>query len=274
MEHQDLETEAKHETIGRSHMESQGWSAFATVIGDFYLAAGVNGGCVGRLFDLTPLQVEDLVKSAGFMGVADDAIDEEKPLLSFAVIACWVLQTLAHHSSEPDVWIPLCNDLAGLVNMAAETTAEDPVVVPTATLLLEALISVYESLRQCGPEGHVTRQLGYRYEKSLRRLLRSDWDARFARLKEGVAMHAMELVLYSRFKQYELPTRAHQAADKVSFLSARRDAKRKSSFKHRQALEARELQEEREAAQLAAHHQACLVPEDSKDADASQHTTV
>jgi len=226
----DLKTEAKLEASGHAYMQAQGWSSFSIAIGEVFLETGVNGGCNGQLFDLTPLQVEDLVLSA-YTGVADDYLDEEKPLLSFAVIACWVLQTLAHHSFESHVWIPFCNALAGLVHMAAASVSEDAVVAPMVRALLSSLIDVYESLRQCAPNGYVARQLEYHYKKSLRRTLRNDWMAQLARLKEGVATSAMRLVLYGRFKQFKLRKQMLEA--RAGMLKTRRAR----SFRYRMQLQ-------------------------------------
>jgi hypothetical protein len=59
------------------------------------------------LFDFSPQQIEDLATNG------EDIIkdDEEKPLLAFVVAATWVLQTLAQHCEEGNVWIPLVNEV-------------------------------------------------------------------------------------------------------------------------------------------------------------------
>jgi len=240
VEQEGLQVETRWQSTGRAHIEAEDWSEFATAVGEYYLEIGVNGGCVGKLFDLTPLQVEELTMST--FVEASDHIDEEKPLLSLAVIASWVLQTLAHHSAEPDEWVPFCNDVAGLVNLAAGAVSEDAAVVPMAQGLLSSLLCIYESVYQCDEEGYITRQRGYKYEKKLKKAMQQDWEEHHRRLKEGVAMYAMELVLYGRFKEFGLKKQLGEA----EAAAAKAAMRRTKSVGYRQKLQARE-EEERQA---------------------------
>ena len=50
---------------------------------------------------------------------------------------------------------------------------------------------------QCEKEGYITKQLQYKYDKELRRELRSDYEQRLQRLKNIVATSMMQLVLLS-----------------------------------------------------------------------------
>lgn len=125
--------------------------------------------------------------------------DEDKPLLAFAVAACWVIQTLAQYAAEAsDAWIELANDVASLVHLASRAP-EDEHSAPLIKELLWSLISIYESLRQCEEAGYITQQLAYdKYDHELRRLLRADWREQKTRLKHRVATCAMALVVYQR----------------------------------------------------------------------------
>ena len=153
----------KHEMVGAKHMETNEWSEFRTKVGEFFVTAGVHGGCTGTLFDLTPTQVEDLVIGSA----AADCLDEDKPLMSLAVCACWVLQTLAHHSNDPAMWIVFCNDIASLVRLCS-SAPEEGSTEGMITSLLFALIDIFESLRQCEPSGLITQQLARQLELNQR----------------------------------------------------------------------------------------------------------
>jgi len=173
--------------------EMADWSPFKRCIGDFFSECGTFGGFKGMLFDFNPQQVEDLATNGE--DIIDD--DEDKPLLSFVVAATWVLQTLAQHSEDCDVWVPLVNEVAALVRLgscAPETEQTQPMIKG----LLYSLIDIYESLRMCGEDGYIHRQLAYKYPKPLKALLKSDWQEQRQRLKNDVATNVMGLVLYDR----------------------------------------------------------------------------
>ena len=75
----------------------------------------------------------------------------------------WVLQTLAQHCEDCDVWIPLVNEIAALVRLGA-CAPETEETVGMIKGLLYSLIDVYESLRMCEAEdGYIARQLNYKY---------------------------------------------------------------------------------------------------------------
>jgi len=183
-------------------MELQEWSEFREKIGHFFISAGVYGAAEGSLFDLTAQTVEDLaVNSTSEDGY--NFLDEEKPLLCLAVCACWVLQTLAHHSEKPEEWIPFCNDIASLVRLGA-SAPEEPSSEKHITDLLYSLIDVYETLRQNEPSGYISCQLSYKYDKALKKVLKKDWEEQLERLKNNIATHVMALVLYDRYKKHGL----------------------------------------------------------------------
>jgi len=183
----------------RRSLAMPGWSGFARAVGEFYLAAGVRGGVEGKLFDLTPLEVEELSKANSTAGEGS----EDYPLLGLCACGVWVLETLAHHTSNPPEWVCFMNEVAGLVNLAATQKAapNDAVVSGHHRAILYALMAVYETLRQSEPNGYLTRQLEYRYDKKLRKLLRADWEATLADLKNDVSTHVMELTLYLSAQQ-------------------------------------------------------------------------
>jgi len=207
-------------------MEDNEWSDFQQAIGSFFVTAGVYGGVFGQLFDLTPQLVEEL--AANDCGGPSKVIDEDKPLLSLAVSACWVLQTLAHHSEKPEEWIPFCNDIASLVRLAADAP-EEPSSEPLVVSLLYAMIDVYETLRQCEPSGYVSQQLGYKYDKTLKKMLKADWEEQKERMRNAVSTHVMGLVLYDRFKKHGLRKLMNDASSKRT--SVVRDDRRRSTMK-------------------------------------------
>merc|ERR550514_568718 len=122
---------------------------------------------------------------------------EEYPLLSLCACGVWVLETLAHHTSNPPEWCAFMNEVAGLVNHAAAFQAApgDAAVSGHHQAILYSLMAVYETLRQSEPNGYLTRQLEYRYDKKPHKLLRADWEATLASLKNDVSTHVMELTL-------------------------------------------------------------------------------
>ena len=111
----------KFESTSPRVMADESWSPFRTAIGEFFIAAGTHGGCKGSLFMLTAAQVEQYVTNDEDDIRDERLLDIKRPLLSFAVIACWSLQTYAHQASKPQKWIELVRDVSGLVDFAAET---------------------------------------------------------------------------------------------------------------------------------------------------------
>ena len=77
------------------------------------MQAGVFGGCTGRLFDFAAADVEQLVQQGD-----DSNLHEGKPLLSLAIIGCYVLQTLAQHTViEMAAWVEMANELMMMVRL-------------------------------------------------------------------------------------------------------------------------------------------------------------
>ena len=76
--------------------------------------------------------------------------------------------------------------------------------------------------------------------------MQQDWEEHHRRLKEGVAMHVMELVLYGRFKEFGLKKQLGEAEAAVAKAAMRK----KKSIGYRQRLQARE-EEERQAEEAA-----------------------
>lgn len=178
------------------------WSPFRRTIGEFFNECGTFGGFKGMLFDFSPQQIEDLATNG------EDIIkdDEEKPLLAFVVAATWVLQTLAQHCEEGNVWIPLVNEVAALVRLGA-SAPETVETIPMIKGLLFSLIDIYESLRMCEEDGYIARQLGFKqYDKGLKKTLRTDWKEQRLRLKNSVATNVMGLVLYDRMLRHKTGT--------------------------------------------------------------------
>jgi len=178
------------------------WSPFKRAVGEFFNECGTFGGFKGMLFDFSPQQVEDLATNGE--DIIDD--DEDKPLLAFVVASTWVLQTLAQHCEDCNVWIPLVNEVASLVRLGA-CAPETEQTKPMIKGLLYSLIDIYESIRMNeGQDGYITRQLSFKYDKSLKSLLKSDWKEQRQRLKDGVATNVMGLVLYDRTLRHKTGT--------------------------------------------------------------------
>ena len=126
-----------------------------------------------------------------------------KPLLSLAMIGCYVLQTLAQHAViNAEAWIPMANEIMMMASLARKT-AENDETRPMVRSLLAGLIEVYESLVQCDEDGYIARQLNAKYERGLKQLLRDDWAEQMARLKNRIASDMMGLVLYERLKAHQ-----------------------------------------------------------------------
>jgi len=209
--------------VGRKRMEDENWSDFATRVGEFFLTIGVYGGICGMLFDLKAKQVEELAIGAQQNQQLEmgGALDLEKPLLSLANAAVWVLQTLAHNTEDADEWIIFMNEVSSLVVMGS-SCPEDPSTEPIIEGLLFALHSIYETLRQCEDNGYVTMQLNAKYERPLKKLLKQDWMRQMERLKEEVAVPALSLVLYRRYKEHGLKAMMHDQGKRISVARSQR----------------------------------------------------
>ena len=197
-----------------------GWSSFKRAIGEFYLEAGVAGGVDGFLFDLSPSQVEEFVAHNSDAGATDKLLSRDKPLMSLARIAVWVLATLAHHTENSVEWIEFMNAAEGLVTLAikrgggaatsdagrgkvgalrgAAMSSRAAEAAHYEKGLLYALVEVYETLKQCEPGGYITKQLAHKYDKKLRRLLNDDWEARFEALHNDLSVQVMSMLLHQR----------------------------------------------------------------------------
>jgi hypothetical protein len=187
-----------HVSSGAEFMEAHSWSPLRRAIGEFFVEVGVFGGCQGRLFDFAAEDVEDLVNLGD-----DPGLDASKPLLSLAMIGCYVLQTLAQHAViNAEAWIPMANEIMMMASLARKT-AENDETRPMVRSLLAGLIEVYESLVQCDEDGYIARQLNAKYERGLKQLLRDDWAEQMARLKNRIASDMMGLVLYERLKAHQ-----------------------------------------------------------------------
>jgi len=157
---------------------------------------------------LTAAQVEQYVTNDEDDIRDERLLDIKRPLLSFAVIACWSLQTYAHQASKPQKWIELVRDVSGLVDFAAETcqkgSVEDAEVKPIVMELLFALLVIFETLRQCEPGAFVARQIEYKYNRSLRQLMKKDVEETRERLKAAVVTEVVALAVYQLDKQRAL----------------------------------------------------------------------
>ena len=174
----------------------------------------------GFLFDLSPSQVEEFVAHNSDAGATDKLLSRDKPLMSLARIAVWVLATLAHHTENSTEWIEFMNAAEGLVTLAikrgggaatsdagrgkvgalrgAAMSSRAAEAAHYEKGLLYALVEVYETLKQCEPGGYITKQLAHKYDKKLRRLLNDDWEARFEALHNDLSVQVMSMLLHQR----------------------------------------------------------------------------
>eukprot|EP00966_Prymnesium_polylepis_P132658 3066978-Prymnesium_polylepis.1 len=112
---------------------------------------------------------------------------------------------------------------------------EDGAVEPILRELIIALNKVYETLRQCDPDGMVTQQLKHKYEKSVKKQLKHDWAEALVRLKNEVSCHVMGIILYDRYKQWNM--RQALTGDKVM---RKMSTRRLSAEHHKASLDASE----------------------------------
>lgn len=195
-----VQGEVGDDVHSRRSVRMTGWSDFKRVLGDFYLFLGVGGGVDGKLFDLTIEEIEEIIvsnKDSVFEGEIDLVAF---PLLGLALCGVWVLETLAHHTEDAAQWVEFMNDVAGLVYLAAkqQTRQGDMIGYKHHQELCKTVVHIYETLRQCEPNGYITKQLEHRYEKKLKKLLVSDWEDNLAQLRNEVSTHVMALILHNR----------------------------------------------------------------------------
>jgi hypothetical protein len=204
-----VQTDLRHEMKGDAYMAEHGWSPFARKLGAFYVEVGVMDGCLGTLFDLSVHQVEGLVQTqeqVETLSGYDNCMSTSKPLLSLAVCACWVLQTLAHHTHHPNEWILVANAVAGMVRMVRHVP-EDDETTPMIRAMLHSLLDVRHTLRQSDPEGLVTMHLRHKYDRATRRVLKEEFEERKLQLKDGVSAHTMSLVLHEHYRHMDAAMR-------------------------------------------------------------------
>lgn len=199
--------------LRKSESAMKGWSEFCHTLGEFYLEMGVRGGVEGHMFEMTPQNCEDLVlASKEFKTHLDVGLSVERPLMSLAKIATWILQTLAHFAEDSESWIDEIHAISGLVNLASHvdvalasklaqtgTYLPGDRRLPYVTGTLKCLLDTYETLRQCDPDhGFITCQLNNRYDKSLKRAMEEEWQLEMVRLRHSVAHHVMNLMMITR----------------------------------------------------------------------------
>lgn len=192
VEHGDV-TEGVGDKVVKS---MRGWPAHKKQLGRLWLELGVPGGLNGRLMDLTLPQVDALVEGQGHDA---DGLNEDKPLISLARCACWVMETLAHHTADPEEWIDFMNEVEGLVSLAVhQRVGFDEATTPLVRKIIHTLHEIFETMRQCEPEGYITRVLSARYTKATKRHLRAVWKRRLHGLKEDLATSVNSMILHNR----------------------------------------------------------------------------
>lgn len=150
---------------------------------------------------MTPTQVDALVEGQGHDA---DGLSADKPLISLARCSCWVMETLAHHTGNPDEWIDLMNDVEGLVNLAVhQRIGFDEGTTPFVRQIIHTLLELFETMRQAEPEGYITRMLNGRYSKATKRHLRKVWKRRLEGLREELATSVNSMVLHNRLQGIE-----------------------------------------------------------------------
>ena len=224
---------ARHVMSGAAVMRQQKWPALRAIIGSFFLELGVYGGCEGRVFELSAVDVEALIHQG-----EDPTLSSEWPLLSLAMLGTYAIRTLAEHSVVDRAKVSaLANDAAMQVRLVVREATSSPTRnkseieggraraqkrpsaafvardatsvasyrwengdrAPMMKALLGKLLDLHETLRQCQEGGVVAHQLtAAHYEKWLTERLREDWAEQLRRLKEHLATEIMNVVLYER----------------------------------------------------------------------------
>jgi len=204
----------------------EGWSDFCKAIGAFYLEVGVWGGVEGKLFELTPQRVEELVLGVkpGRMSSASASDEEIKeyhrlisgdPLIGLASCAVWVLETLAHHTENSGQWIETLNAIEGMINFAAHETSVVSAELQSENVraILYTLIQVYETMRQSDPGGYVSSQLAHRYNKLTRQTLKKEMESFLQRLKSEIAAESSQMALNNS----QLGLKSHTSSMNITF---------------------------------------------------------
>lgn len=173
----------KHVMHGDALMSGQGWPRLRTAIGSCFVEVGVFGGCLGKLFDFSAADAEQLILHS-----ADPSLNAGTPLLSLAMIGCYAIQTSAQYAAfDRAQWAELANDVTMLVRLAIAASVNEHDEHIRLMSLLTGLIDLYETLLQCDEDGYIARQIGtFSYDERTERQLRSDWQGRLRRLKERV----------------------------------------------------------------------------------------
>jgi len=192
----------KHIMRGKSGKTMAGWSRFRRKIGEFYMLIGVHGGVNGKLFDLSPEQVESMVLANSAEVTGDEigmSTDVGAALISLGYCAVWVVETLAHHTENSTEWIEFMNEVGGMVELAASLKTDvDEAREGIMRGILFSLFEIYETLRQCEGAGFVTAQLRHNYGKGPNKQMKEEWAARMHALKNDVACGVMSLALHHR----------------------------------------------------------------------------
>ena len=123
--------------------------------------------------------------------------------MSLACCAIWVLETLAHHSENAGDWINLVHAAEGFVDLAVREPQPTDAEGSAARLSHErsmvlSLYKMYETLRQCEPEGYVSRQLGHRYDKPFKAKLRQDWTQRLTAMRCELSACVIGMIVFGR----------------------------------------------------------------------------
>jgi len=200
---QDAKAALKKRKAATDMSDDAVWNPFTRTIGELFVEMGVPGGVEGTMFDLTPHGVQELVEH-GSQGWG--ALSLQKPVMSLAAVATWVLATLGHHAEDYGEWIEEMQAIEGLVLLAArhnvggDTGSFSPTIAASLRRFVRGIIAVlfevYETLRQCEPEtGYITCQLAHKYEKPLKKRLKEEWGDQMERMREDIASHVANMVL-------------------------------------------------------------------------------
>ena len=149
------------------------------------------------MFDLKATQIEGLALTKEMRA---SGITADEPLVGLAFAGVWVMQTLAHHSEEAYDFVMLLKRLAGLLEFiafaAVGSLSEGGAAVSSQAELeevLQTLVAVFATLEQTSQGGYVHEQLSHRYDKALRKRLKTEWSARRELLVGAVTEAALAI---------------------------------------------------------------------------------
>ena len=71
-------------------------------------------------------------------------------------------------------------------------------MIPHVRRILHTLFDIYETLRQCEPDGFITRQLKQRYDSSVKELLQREHSAQLESMRNDLATQVMSMELVTR----------------------------------------------------------------------------